>query len=149
MRSALWRIFTLAFLVGLFHLSMHALDLFHDGQAFAATSAARQEPPAKHKRSRTSRIHLAPTALGLTTIQNLRTASSPGLTRLVLDLDAKARPSKHPKLQAEGVTIEIPNATLSQSAKTKLTAGKNPKPVITAPSPENSVPALHPAGRIH
>ncbi|TLY27016.1 MAG: N-acetylmuramoyl-L-alanine amidase [Nitrospirae bacterium] len=114
MRSALWRIFTLAFLVGLFHLPMHALDLFHDGQAFAETRAARQEPPAKPKRSRTSRIHLAPTALGLTTIQNLRTASSPGLTRLVLDLDAKARPSKHPKLQAEGVTIEIPNATLSQ-----------------------------------
>src|SRR6266550_1044508 len=77
MRSALWRIFTLAFLVGLFHLSMHALDLFHNCQAFAATRAARQEPPAKPKRSRTSRIHLAPTALGLTTIQNLRRASSP------------------------------------------------------------------------
>ena len=147
MRSALWRIFTLAFLVGLFHLPMHALDLFHDGQAFAATSAARQEPPAKRKRSRTSRIHLAPTALGLTTIQNLRTASSPGLTRLVLDLDAKASPSKHPKLQAEGVTIEIPNATLSQSAKTKLTAGKIAKPFIITQSSERSVevslPAVH------
>ena len=146
MRSALWRIFTLAFLVGLFHLSMHALDLFHDGQAFAATSAARQEPPAKPKRSRTSRIHLAPTALGLTTIQNLRTASSPGLTRLVLDLDAKASPSKHPKLQAEGVTIEIPNATLSQSAKTKLTAGKIAKPFIITQSSERSVEVSLPAG---
>jgi len=146
MRSALWRIFTLAFLVGLFHLPMHALDLFHDGQAFAATSAARQEPPAKRKRSRTSRIHLAPTALGLTTIQNLRTASSPGLTRLVLDLDAKASPSKHPKLQAEGVTIEIPNATLSQSAKTKLTAGKIAKPFIITQSSERSVEVSLPAG---
>ena len=146
MRSALWRIFTLAFLVGLFHLSMHALDLFHDGQAFAATSAARQEPPAKPKRSRTSRIHLAPTALGLTTIQNLRTASSPGLTRLVLDLDAKASPSKHPKLQAEGVTIEIPNATLSHSAKTKLTAGKIAKPFIITQSSERSVEVSLPAG---
>ena len=146
MRSALWRIFTLAFLVGLFHLPMHALDLFHDGQAFAETRAARQEPPAKHKRSRTSRIHLAPTALGLTTIQNLRTASSPGLTRLVLDLDAKASPSKHPKLQAEGVTIEIPNATLSQSAKTKLTAGKIAKPFIITQSSERSVEVSLPAG---
>jgi len=146
MRSALWRIFTLAFLGGLFHLSMHALDLFHDGQAFAATSAARQETPAKPKRSRTSRIHLAPTALGLTTIQNLRTASSPGLTRLVLDLDAKASPSKHPKLQAEGVTIEIPNATLSHSAKTKLTAGKIAKPFIITQSSERSVEVSLPAG---
>jgi len=146
MRSALWRIVTLAFLVGLFHLPGHALDLLHGGQAFAATSAARQEPAAKPKRSRTSRIHLAPTALGLTTIQNLRTASSPGLTRLVLDLDAKARPSKHPKLQAEGVTIEIPNATLSQSAKTKLTAGRIAKSFIITQSSERSVEVSLPAG---
>jgi N-acetylmuramoyl-L-alanine amidase len=146
MRSALWRIFILAFLVGLFHLPGHALDLLHGGQAFAATSAARQEPAAKPKRSRTSRIHLAPTALGLTTIQNLRTASSPGLTRLVLDLDAKARPSKHPKLQAEGVTIEIPNATLSQSAKTKLTAGRIAKSFIITQSSERSVEVSLPAG---
>ncbi|HEV8327401.1 MAG TPA: N-acetylmuramoyl-L-alanine amidase [Nitrospiraceae bacterium] len=146
MRSALWRIFTLAFLVGLFHLPVHVLDLFHGGQAFAATSAARQEPPAKPKRSRTSRIHLAPTALGLTTIQNLRTASSPGLTRLVLDLDTTARPNKHPQLQAEGVTIEIPNATLSQSAKTKLTAGRIAKPFIITQSSERSVEVSLPAG---
>src|ERR1700675_1983377 len=130
MRSALWRILTLAFLVGLFDLPGHALDLFHAGQACAATSAARQESPTKSKRSRTSRVRMSPTALGLTTIQNLLKASSPGLTRLVLDLDAKARPSKHPQLQAEGITIEIPNAPLSQFAKTKLTAGKIAKPFI-------------------
>src|SRR6266850_6665067 len=146
MQSALWRILTLAFLVGLFALPGHALYLFHADQAFAATRAARQELPAKPKRSRTSRIHLAPTALGLTTIQNLRTASSPGLTRLVLDLDAKAHPSKHPKLQAEGVTIEIPNATLSQSAKTKLTAGKIAKPFVITQRTERSVEVSLPTG---
>ncbi|MGH7165583.1 MAG: hypothetical protein ACREIS_08685, partial [Nitrospiraceae bacterium] len=70
MRSALWCILTLAFLVGLFDLPGYALDLFHAGQAFAATSAAHQKPPAKPKRSRTSPIRMAPTALGLTTIQN-------------------------------------------------------------------------------
>jgi len=139
MRSALWRILTLTFLVGLFDLSGHALGLFHTGQAFAATSAASQEPPAKPKRSRTSPIRMAPTALGLTTIQNLRTASSPGFTRLVLDLDAKARPSKHPQLQAEGITIEIPNATLSPSAKTKLASGRIAKPFIITQSSERSV----------
>ena len=146
MRSAPWRILTLAFLVGLFDLPGHALDLFDTGLAFAATSAARQDPPAKHKRPRTSPIRMAPTALGLTTIQNLRTAISPGLTRLVLDLDAKARPSKHPQLQAEGVTIEIPNATLSQSARTKLTAGRIAKPFVITQSSERSVEVSLPAG---
>ena len=146
MRSALWRILTLTFLVGLFDLSGHALGLFHTGQAFAATSAASQEPPAKPKRSRTSPIRMAPTVLGLTTIQNLRTASSPGLTRLVLDLDAKARPSKHPQLQAEGMTIEIPNATLSPSAKTKLAAGRIAKPFIITQSSERSVEVSLPTG---
>ncbi len=146
MQSALWRILTLAFLVGLFALPGHAFYLFHADQALAATSAASQELPAKPKRSRTSPVHLSPTALGLTTIQNFRTASSPGLTRLVLDLDAKARPSKHPRLQAEGVTIEIPNATLSQSAKTKLTAGRIAKQFIITQSSERSVEVSLPTG---
>ena len=136
MRSALWRILTLIFLVELFDLSGHVLDLFHTSQAWAA---ARQEPSVKPKRSRTSPIRMAPTPLDLTTIQNLRTASSPGLTRLVLDLDAKARPNKHPQLQAEGITIEIPNTTLSPSAKTKLASGRISKPFIITQSSEQSV----------
>jgi N-acetylmuramoyl-L-alanine amidase len=146
MPSALWRIFTLAFLVGLFDLSGHAFGLFHTGQALAATSPSHEEAAAKSKRSRTSPIRMAPTALGLTTIQNLRTASSPGMTRLVLDLDAKARPSKHPQLRAEGVTIEIPNATLSSSARTKLAAGKIAKPFVITQSSERSVEVSLPAG---
>ena len=142
MRSAMWRILILAFLVGLFDLPGLTLTLFHSDHAVAATSAARAKP----ERSRTSPVHLSPTALGLTTIQNFRTASSPGLTRLVLDLDAKARPSKHPRLQAEGVTIEIPNATLSQSAKAKLTAGRIAKPFVITQSSERSVEVSLPTG---
>ncbi|MEK7237305.1 MAG: N-acetylmuramoyl-L-alanine amidase [Nitrospirota bacterium] len=149
MRSALWRILTLAFLVGLFDLPGLTLDLFHPGHAIAATSKTRQESPAKARRSRTSQVRLTPPALGLTTIQNLRTASSPGLTRLVLDLDGKARPSKHPLLQAEGVTIRIPNATLSHSAKTKLAAGRIAKPFIITQSSERSVEVSLPTGLFH
>lgn len=149
MRSALWRILTIAFLVGLSALPDLALAPFHPGHAIAATSEPRQEAPSKSKRSRTSQVRLAPPALGLTTIQNLRTASSPGLTRLVLDLDVKAHPSKHPLLQAEGVTITISNATLSRSAKTKLAAGRIAKPfVITQPS-ERSVAVSLPTGLFH
>jgi N-acetylmuramoyl-L-alanine amidase len=146
MPSALWRIFTLAFLVGLFDLSGHALGLFHTSQALAATSPSREEAAAKSKRSRTSPIRMAPTALGLTTIQNLRTASSPGMTRLVLDLDAKVRPSKPLQFRAEGVTIEIPNAILSSFAKTKLAAGKIAKPFVITQSSERSVEVSLPTG---
>ena len=146
MRSALWRILTLAFLVGFFDLPGHALDP-QASQAVAATSAARQEPPAKLKRSHTSRVHLSPTARRVTTIQNLRTATSPGLTRLVLDLDAKARTSKHPQRQAEGVTIKIPNAILSPSAKTKLATGRIAKPFVITQSSERAVEVSLPTDR--
>ena len=146
MRSALWRIFTFAFLVGHFDLPGHALDPFPTAQAHAATSASRQESPANPKRSRTSPVRLSPVASGLTTILNFRTAGSSGLMRLVLDLDAKARLSKHPLLQAEGVTIEIPNATLSPAAKAKLSAGKIAKPFVITQRSERSVEVSLPTG---
>jgi N-acetylmuramoyl-L-alanine amidase len=146
MRSALWRILPLVFLVGLFDLPGHAFEPLCAAQAIAATTVPGQEPFAKSKRRRTAQIRLAPSALGLITIQNLRTANSPRMTRLVLDLNAKAYPITHPLLQAEGVTIEIPNATLSPSAKTKLAAGRIAKPfIITQPS-EQSVHVSLPSG---
>ena len=149
MRSALWRILSLAFLVGLSVLPGLALTPFQTDSAVAATSETRQEAPAKSKQSHTSHVRLSPRTRGLTTIQNLRTASSPGLTRLVLDLDAKARPNKHPLLQAEGVTITIPHATLSPSAKTKLAAGRIAKPFIITQSSEESVEISLPTGLFH
>jgi len=146
MRSPLWLIFPLTALVGLFDLPGHAPNPFHTGQAFASTSAARQERHAKSERTHTSPIRLAPSALSLTTIQNFRIAHSPRMTRLVLDLDTKARPSTRPLLQSEGVTIEIPNTTLSPSAKTKLEAGKRTKPFIISQPSERSVLVSLPTG---
>ncbi len=146
MRSALWLILPLAFLVGLFDLPGHAFNPFHAGEASASTSTASQEHPPKSKRPHTSPIRLAPSGLSLTTIQNFRTTNSPRMTRLVLDLNAKAHPSTRPLLQAEGVTIEIPNTILGSSAKTKLAAGRIAKPfIITQPS-ERSVHISLPTG---
>ena len=146
MRSALWPTLLLAFLVGLFDLPGHALDALGATQSLAATTAPNQESFPKSKRARTSPIRLTPPGLGLTTIQNFRTANSPNTARLVLDLNAKARLTTHPLLQAEGVTIEIPNTILSSSAKTKLVEGRIAKPfVITQPS-DRSVQVLLPTG---
>jgi N-acetylmuramoyl-L-alanine amidase len=146
MQSVPWRILTITFLVGLIALPVLTLNPFHPGHAVAATSTVLQEFPAKSKRPRSSQVRLAPPTLDLTTIQNLRTASSPDLTRLVLDLDAKARPTKHSLFNTEGVTIEIPNATLSPSAKTKLTAGRIAKPFVITQSSERSVEISLPTG---
>ena len=146
MRSALWLTLPLALLVGLIDLPGHALDAIGATQSLAATTAPNQESFPKSKRPRTSEIRLTPPGLGLTTIQNFRTANSPNTARLVLDLNAKARPNTHPLLQAEGVTIEIPNTTLSPSAKTKLVEGRIAKPfIITQPS-DRSVQVLLPTG---
>mgnify|MGYP001594736797 FL=1 len=146
MRAAFWRILTLAFLAGLFDLSGHTLDLFHIDQAVAATNAAAQEPTGKPKQLRAAPVHLAPTTIGLTTIHNLRSASSPRFTRLVLDLDAQALPNRHPQLQTDGLTIEIPNTTLSPSARKKLNAGRIAKPFIITQSSERSVEVSLPVG---
>lgn len=146
MRSARWHILILAFLVGLFDIPWPALDQFHAGHAYAATSSTKQEPPATPTKSRTAPVHMSPNGLSLATVQNLRTASAPGWMRLVLDLDAKALPKKSPQLQPEGLTIEIPNATLSQSAKVKLTAGKIPKHFIISQSSERSLEVSLPTG---
>jgi len=146
MHSALWRILTLAVLAGLFGLPGHALIPGDCGQAFAATGTVRQDSPPGSNRSRTSQIRLSPRVPGLTTIRNLRTATSPGLTRLVLDLDAKSRPSRTPQLQAEGVTIEIPNATLSHSARSKVESGKLAKPFIITQTTDRSVEVSLPTG---
>lgn len=146
MRSALWRIFTIAFLVGLFGFPGLALDPFHPVHAAAATNEARQKSPAKSKKSHTSQIRLTTQAPGLTTVQDIRTASSPGLTRLVLDLDTKTRPGKQPLAQAEGVTITIPNTTLSPSAKAKLASGERSKPFIITQTSERSVDISLPTG---
>ncbi len=143
MRSVLWRIFTLAFLVGLFGLPGPGLDPFH---AAAATNEARQKSPTKPRKSHTSQIRLTPQAPGLATVQNVRTASSPGLTRLVLDLDSKARPGKQPIFQSEGVTITLPNVALSPSAKAKLASGERSKPFIITQTSERSVDISLPAG---
>jgi N-acetylmuramoyl-L-alanine amidase len=149
MRSAPWRILTLILLAGLFVLPSLALTLYQPDHAVAATSEAQHESQSKAKRAQSSQVRLAPRLPSLTTIRNLRTASSPGLTRLVLDLDAKTRPSKYPLLQAEGVTITIPNATLSPSAKTKIATGRLAKPFIITQASQRSVEVSLPAGLFH
>jgi len=114
--------------------------------ALAATVDSAQEQPKKHKRTRGSHVSLAPTTLGLTTIQNLRTATSPGGTRLVLDLDRRTKVPKNPTFQNDGIVIEIPNSTLGKSAQAKLARGTLAKPFVITQASEHSVSVSLPTG---
>ena len=98
------------------------------------------------KRTRASRVGMDSSTLGLTTIHNLRTATSLGITRLVLDLDRRTRIPKRPASRAEGVVIEIPNAMLSKSALDKLVKGRLAKPFVIAQVSDHSVSVSLPQG---
>ena len=115
-------------------------------EVWAATREPAREQPSKSKRTRNSRISMAPTTMGLVTVQNLRTAASPGFTRLVLDLDRRTRTPKRPVAQIEGVAIEIPNARLSRSAQEKLIKGTLAKPFVIAQTSDRSVSVSLPSG---
>ena len=80
------------------------------------------------------------------TIRNLRTAVSADSTRLVLDLDRKTRVRKHFPAKADGVVIEIPYATLSKSAQTKIANGTLAKPFVIRQTSAESVAVSLPHG---
>jgi N-acetylmuramoyl-L-alanine amidase len=143
MPSSLWRIVTVcvAFeLIGL--LSLVAPSPF-DGQALAASDGARRDKPrqARGTHAKTSSASLVPAI-----IQNLRSTSSPGVHRLVLDLDRRTRVKKHFVPKPNGVIAEIPNATLSKSAQSKLAGGSIAKPFVITETSSHSVAIALPSG---
>ncbi|MBA5867336.1 MAG: hypothetical protein GDA67_11660 [Nitrospira sp. CR1.3] len=146
MSLALWRFSVVVVITGLMSLDALRPDFSATSQALAATDHSGREQPSKSKRTRGSRISMAPATLGLTTIQNLRTAASPGVTRLVLDLDRRTRTPNRPAPQADGIVIEIPNATLGKSAQVKLEKGALAKPFVITQASDNSVSVALPSG---
>jgi len=146
MPLALWRFSVVVVITGLMSLDVLCHDFSATSQVLAATEHPGREQPSKSKRSRSSRVSMAPATLGLTTIQNLRTAASAGVTRLVLDLDRRTRTPNRPAPQAEGIVIEIPNATLGKSAQVKLEKGALAKPFVITQASDNSVSVALPSG---
>lgn len=119
MPSALWRVMTVVVLLGLSSLD----GVLWLAPVEAASQDQRREQSLSSKRSRNSKVSIAPTTLPPAMIQNLRTAFTPDLSRLVLDLDRKARVKKHLPSQEDGLIVEIPHAALSKSAQNKIAQG--------------------------
>ena len=113
-------------------------------EAAAQDQRRDQTPPAK--RSRNSKVSLAPHSLPAATIQNLRTAFSPDLFRLVLDLDRKAKVKKHAPSREEGLIVEIPHAALSKSARSKIAQGTLDGRFIVRQTQDDSVTVALPNG---
>ena len=146
MPSAILRIASSTLLLGL--LSLQSFLPYVAGLEYgqAATQDERREYSGKSKRSRASKVSIAPATLAPAIIKNLRTAVSPESTRLVLDLDRKTRVKKHFPAQANGVVLEIPHATLSHSARAKITNGTLAKLFVITQTSAQSVAVSLPRG---
>jgi N-acetylmuramoyl-L-alanine amidase len=143
MPSSLWRIVIACVAFELFGFLSLDIPCPFDGQALAASDGARRDKP-RHVRgthAKTSSASLVPAI-----IQNLRSTSSPGFHRLVLDLDRRTRVKKHIVPKPNGVIAEIPNATLSKSAQTKLAGGSIAKPFVITQTSSRSVAVSLPSG---
>src|SRR5215510_615807 len=142
MPPALWR--TVIALVAVELIGFHSIvPTPLEGNALAASNEVRQDRPRQVRgtHAKTSSALLVPA-----TIQNLRSTTSPGLHRLVLDLDRRTRVKKHVVPKPDGVIAEIPNATLSKSAQTKLADGSIAKPFVITQVSSHSVAVSLPSG---
>lgn len=140
MPPARWRAVSLVLLLGLF--SLDAVLSLQDVEA----ASRDQRGDESSKRSRRSKISLAPTTLPLAVIQNLRTAFSPESFRLVLDLDRKTRVKKHIPSREDGLVVEIPHAALSKSAQNKIAQGSLDGRFIVRQTGNDSVTVTLPQG---
>lgn len=142
MPPALWRVMTVVVLLGLFSL---------DGVQWlppveAASKDQRRDHSPSSKRSRNSKVSIAPTTLPPAVIQNVRTAFSPDLSRLVLDLNRKTRVKKHLPSKEDGLVVEIPHAALSKSAQLKIAQGTLDGRFVVRQTPDASVTVTLPNG---
>ncbi len=72
-------------------------------------------------------------------IQNLRVATSAHVTRLVLDLDRHVRYTERRRSNPDRVIIELKNATLGKTARTRVSSGSVPHPFSVTQSSRRAV----------
>lgn len=143
MPPAVWRIVIASVAVQLLGIHCLVTPGSFEGPALAASSEVRQEKP---RQVRGTHAKASSASLVPAVIQNLRSTASPGLHRLVLDLDRRTRVKKHFVPKPNGVIAEIPNATLSKSAQTKLAGGSIAKPFVITQVSSHSVAVSLPNG---
>ena len=86
-----------------------------------------------------SRVRGTTASLTPVTVRNFRVMTSPGKTRLVLDLDRHATVIEQRTANPSRVVIALPNAWLSQPAQTKAMDGTIPSPFRVTQLPSHAV----------
>lgn len=89
--------------------------------------------------SKKSRVKGTPASLPPINVMDLRGASSPRKSRLVLDLDRQPDVTEKRVNNPSRVVISLPNASLSQTARTKVDDGTVPAPFIVTQMTPNDV----------
>ena len=89
--------------------------------------------------SKKSRAKGTPAPLAPITVMDLRGASSPSKSRLVLDLDRQPDVTEKRVNNPSRVVISLPNASLSQTARTKMDDGTVPAPFIVSQTTPQAV----------
>ncbi|MDR4469999.1 MAG: N-acetylmuramoyl-L-alanine amidase [Nitrospira sp.] len=89
--------------------------------------------------SKKARVKGTPASLAPVTVMDLRGASSPSKSRLVLDLDREPDVSEKRVNNPSRVVISLPNASLSQTARAKVEDGTVPAPFIVTQATPHAV----------
>lgn len=117
---------------------------FHSSSdsAFAAASDDRSHRPHKNKAKGT------PASMMPATVQNFRVFSTPGRTRLVLDLDRHTKVVEYRPSSSHDILISLPNATMSRSARSRLERGVVPAPFLVTQDGARSITVAFSTGTI-
>ena len=113
--------------------------------ALAATVSAPHAAETRHARHHgTPPIHPIKYKPGTSSgvpalIQNLRVATHANATRLVLDLDRTVRFTESRRSNPDRVIIELKNAKLGKTARTRISSGTIPHPFAVMQSPHRAV----------
>lgn len=105
--------------------------------AWSGTQDSRH--PKVSTQTKKARLQETPTSLAPITVMDLRATSSPRKSRLVLDLDRQPDITEKRVNNPSRVVISLPNASLSQTAQTKVDDGTVPAPFIVTQMPPHSV----------
>ena len=110
--------------------------------AFAGADDGRSHRPHKTKAKGT------PASLMPATVQNVRVFSTPGRTRLVLDLDRHITAVAHQDSTSNDILISLPHTTMSRSARNRLARGVVPAPFLITQDEARSITVALATGAI-
>lgn len=126
-----------------FSILLSCAVLFFSADVLVIQSAWSGTKDTRHPKvstpSKKSRVKGTPASLAPVTVMDLRGASSPRQSRLVLDLDRQTDVTEKRVNNPSRVIISLPNASLSQTARTKIDDGTVPVPFIVTQTTPHAV----------